>query len=167
LTHWYAVHTQPGAEHKAAAHLVRQGFETYLPAYRKERRHARRVEQVDAPLFPRYLFVAIDLERDRWRAVLSTLGVRQLVSFGDRPAQVPAEVIAGIRSRENAEGLVVLDRPQPFRPGEAVRITEGPMADLSALFQGITDDHRVLLLLDLLGRQVRVKVPAAAVAAWN
>ena len=34
---------------------------TYLPRYLKRRRHARRVDIVAAPLFPRYLFVAIDM----------------------------------------------------------------------------------------------------------
>ncbi|MGD9769432.1 MAG: transcription termination/antitermination NusG family protein, partial [Pseudolabrys sp.] len=56
---WYAVQSQPNAENKAVAHLARQGFETYLPRYLKRRRHARRVETVAAPLFPRYLLVAI------------------------------------------------------------------------------------------------------------
>ena len=49
---WYVVRTQPHAESKASAHLGRQGFETYLPRYLKKRRHARRVETVQAPLFP-------------------------------------------------------------------------------------------------------------------
>ena len=57
---WYVVRTQPHSENKASAHLGRQGFETYLPRYLKRRRHARRVETVQAALFPCYLFVAID-----------------------------------------------------------------------------------------------------------
>ncbi|MGH9550353.1 MAG: transcription termination/antitermination NusG family protein, partial [Terriglobales bacterium] len=51
-TKWYVVQTHPYAETKAAAHLGRQGFETYLPRYVKRRRHARRVNTVAAPLFP-------------------------------------------------------------------------------------------------------------------
>ena len=43
---WYVVQSQPNAELKAAAHLNRQGFTTYLPRYMKRRRHARRVEDV-------------------------------------------------------------------------------------------------------------------------
>jgi transcriptional antiterminator RfaH len=56
---WYVVQTHPHAENKAAAHLQRQGFATYLPRYLKRRRHARRTEAIAAPLFPRYLFVAL------------------------------------------------------------------------------------------------------------
>ena len=58
---WYVVQTQANAEHKAVAHLGRQGFTTYLPRYLKRRRHARRVDIVPRPLFPRYLFVSIDV----------------------------------------------------------------------------------------------------------
>ena len=65
---WYVVQSQPNAELKAVAHLSRQGFDTYLPRYLKRRRHARRVEVVARPLFPRY-FVSIDVTVQRWRSV--------------------------------------------------------------------------------------------------
>ena len=68
---WYVVHTQPHAEDKAIFNLRRQGFETYLPKYLRTRRHARRTEQVARPLFPRYLFVALDLAVQPWRAIQS------------------------------------------------------------------------------------------------
>src|SRR5947209_3993566 len=58
---WYVAQTHPRAEAKAAEHLDRQGFHVYLPNFRKRRRHARRVETVTAPLFPRYLFVSVDM----------------------------------------------------------------------------------------------------------
>ena len=52
---WYVVQTHVHAESKAAAHLLRQGYETYLPRYLKRRRHARKIDLVSKPLFPRYL----------------------------------------------------------------------------------------------------------------
>ena len=75
MQRWYVAQTQPMAEHKALAHLHRQGFEVYLPRYLKRRSHARRVDHVPAPVFPRYLFVAMDIESCRWRAINSTVGV--------------------------------------------------------------------------------------------
>ena len=57
---WYVVQTHPHAEQKASLNLARQGYGVYLPRYLKRRRHARRVETVAAPLFPRYMFVAVD-----------------------------------------------------------------------------------------------------------
>ena len=66
---WYVAHTHVHAETKAALNLARQGYPVFLPRYRKRRRHARRVEIVPAPLFPRYLFVLIHLASQRWRAI--------------------------------------------------------------------------------------------------
>src|SRR5262245_40791991 len=113
---WYVVHTHTHAEAKAAAHLERQGFSIYLPRYRKRRRHARRVETVTAPLFPRYMFVGVDMAAQRWRSIHSTLGVARLVSNGDDPASVPDYVIEALKRREDAEGFVQLAR-RSFEPG--------------------------------------------------
>jgi transcriptional antiterminator RfaH len=76
---WYVVQTQPNAERKAVVHLARQGFETYLPRYRKSKRHARRTQIVAAPLFPRYLLVSVDLASLRWGSLRSTVGVSGLL----------------------------------------------------------------------------------------
>ena len=84
---WYVVHTQPNGEGRADLNLRRQGFATYLPRYARRRRHARRQEVVQRPLFPRYLFVTLDLARDRWRAVHSTFGVNRLVLAGEEHAR--------------------------------------------------------------------------------
>ena len=53
---WFVAQSHVHAESKAAMHLDRQGFEVYLPRYRKQRRHARRIDVVAAPLFPRLWF---------------------------------------------------------------------------------------------------------------
>ncbi len=66
---WYVAQTHPRAEAKAAEQLSRQGFQAYLPQYLKRRRHGRRVETVTAPLFPRYLFVSVDLATQRWLTI--------------------------------------------------------------------------------------------------
>jgi transcriptional antiterminator RfaH len=69
---WYVVHIRAQGEKCADLNLRRQGFVTYLPRYLRTRRHTRRIETVARPLFPRYLFVAMDIARDRWWAVQST-----------------------------------------------------------------------------------------------
>ena len=57
---WYAVYTRPHAEATALENLLRQGYCAYLPRYRTRLRHARRLQTVLRPLFPRYLFAGID-----------------------------------------------------------------------------------------------------------
>src|SRR3954453_18768639 len=66
---WYLVHTQPKSERKAQWHLAAQGFSIFLPQFHKTIRHARQLRTVKAPVFPRYLFITLDLGRDRWLSV--------------------------------------------------------------------------------------------------
>lgn len=162
---WYVVQTQPHSEPKAVWHLGRQGFATYLPRYEKRRRHARRIETVAAPLFPRYLFVAIDMTVQRWRSIHSTIGVSRLVCNGEDPAPLADGVVDGLRRRENERGFVGLDGRPRFAIGEQVRIVDGVFASCLGLFDGISDNERVAVLLDMLGRKVRVVIDDLSVAA--
>ena len=161
---WFVVRTQVRAEEKAARHLGNQGFEAYLPRYRRRVRHARRNDLLLRPLFPGYLFVHLDLGHCRWRSINGTIGVREILSQGDFPLAVPDRIIDEIRAREDADGVVKL-APPAFVRGQVLRLVDGPMADLSGLFEEMRDENRVILLVSLLGRAVRMQVPVAAVAA--
>jgi transcriptional antiterminator RfaH len=162
---WYVVQTHPCAEGRAVTHLARQGFATYLPRYLKKRRHARLVETVAAPLFPRYLFVAIDIATQRWRSISSTLGVTHLVCNGQYPVPVSDDVIDALRSREDESGFVRLPAWPSFVEVDKVRLLDGAFTDCIALFEGMKDIQRVSVLLDLLGRKVRLVLAADLVAA--
>jgi transcriptional antiterminator RfaH len=165
MTYWYAVQTHARAEDKAAHHLLRQGYAVFLPKHLKRRRHARRVDWMPAPLFPRYLFVAVDPESMSWWSIRSTVGVRALVSFGSRPAAVPQEIITEIKARQDNKGLVKTSAAHGFKPGERVRIVDGPLSDVEGLFECLSDEDRVTILLEIMGRAVRVRVPVDTIYA--
>jgi cytochrome oxidase assembly protein ShyY1 len=79
---------------------------------------------------------------------------------------VPEGVVDAIRAHEAAQTFdQSLEPARRFKPGMAVRVTGGPFADLIGKFQALADAERVIVLLDLLGREVRVHVPNRAVAA--
>lgn len=162
---WYVVQTRAKAEVKAAHNLIRQGFEIYLPKYLKRRSHARKVESVQAPLFPSYLFVRIDMATQRWRAIQSTFGVSRLVSNGSDPAPVSQQVLSSLRMREDDRGCIRLDKRPKFALGDRVRVVAGVFAENLGLFDGMADRERVGILLDLLGRKVRVTLDAESVVA--
>jgi transcriptional antiterminator RfaH len=164
VTRWYVVHSHPASEAKAMENLERQGFAAYLPRYRKLRRHARRHEQVMRPLFPRYLFVAVDLMQQRWRPILSTIGVADVVRRGDVPTAVPDDVIEAIRAGEDAGAFDDIGAVGRLRRGDSVQLVAGPFADCVGRFCRLSDADRVIVLLDLLGREIRAEVPRAAVA---
>jgi transcriptional antiterminator RfaH len=165
---WYCAYTKPGAEVWARTNLWERGLEVYLPQYQKRRRHARRTDYVAASLFPRYLFVSADLEAGVSRAITYAPGVSNLISFGGQAASVPAAIIAEIRAHEGEDGMVDIDRGQGaasrYQPGDKVRIAEGAMADSVGIFHARTADQRVFILLNLVGRQVQVKVHASVLS---
>jgi transcriptional antiterminator RfaH len=158
------VQTQVNCESKAAQNLQRQGFDIYLPRYLKRRRHARKVDFTAKPLFPRYLFVAIDMATQRWRSIQSTFGVSRLVCNGDAPAPVPEGVVPALKGREN-KGFIRMDVRPAFTSGDKVRVLAGAFMDNAGLFDGVADHQRVSILLDMLGRKVRVLLDADLIAA--
>ena len=164
---WYVVQTHARAEAKALYNLTRQGFDAYMPQYLRRRRHARRTDWVPAPLFPRYLFVRMDTGRTQWRPIRSTFGVTDLVCNGNKPAPVPDGIVEAIRRRQNENGYVVVKPASSFKKGEAVQIVSGALADHTGLFECATDEERVVLLLELLGRKVRVQVPLEDISAFG
>lgn len=153
---WYAVNTKPHQEDLAELTLQRLGVETFCPQLKQNKAIGQRRLTVTDPLFPGYLFARFDLDT-HYRAVNYARGVRKVVSFGPDPAIVDADMIETIKSRLE-DGYVTVQRPL-FTPGQAVRIQEGPLEGLEAIFvQEMSDQQRVVLLLQALSYQARVVV---------
>lgn len=155
---WIAVSVHANREHVAEENLLRQGFRVYLPKLLRRTRHARRVQDVLRPLFPGYLFVELPSDLGRWRPILSTYGVRTLIRCGDRPSFVDPGFIAALKGRE-IDGVIV--RPdQPYAVGDGVRLAGGAFDGLAATIIGLDEKERLVVLMELLGQQVRLRVGA-------
>jgi transcriptional antiterminator RfaH len=164
MSDWYVVRTKTLAELSAALHLNNQGFEAYVPRYRKQRRHARKVDTVLRPLFPGYLFVKIDRDFQQWRSINGTVGVISLVQFGSELVPIDEVIIANLKAREDETGMVSLATPG-LQKGDSVLVNEGPFAEYTGLLEETDDKKRAILLLDLMGRKVRVTAPLESLTA--
>jgi transcriptional antiterminator RfaH len=156
--HWFAIQTRPNAESVAESQLRALPIETLLPLARRPIRHATRAARMLLrPLFPGYLFArfcaAVSLRSVNYsRGILRVLG-----SAPDSPWPIDDEVIATIRTRLGAEGWVEL-RERPFAAGDSVRITAGPLAGWSGIFDcSLSDAERVVILIETL-QQGRVVI---------
>ena len=154
---WYVARTLPQRELHAARQLNNQGFYTFVPRYWKNRRHARKVETISTPLFPRYIFVVVDQTRDRWRSINGTLGVDRLLMYGREPQAVPLGVVENLIAATDAQGNVHFDFD--LNVGQSVKVTAGPFANLVGELERLDDNGRVRVLLEILGGRVRVALP--------
>jgi len=159
---WYLVYAKPRQERVARINLERQGYPVYLPLARQVRRRGARILSTIAPLFPRYLFVRLDRTIDNWAPIRSTVGVVSLIRFGQQPAPVPDDLIDFLRAREDPEGLHAVAATE-YRAGARVRITAGGLTGYEGIFVATTSRQRVVVLLDILGKQTRAVIEAGAI----
>ena len=153
---WYVVASLPRREAGAQMQLQAQGFRTFLPRYAKTVRHARKLMTVSAPFFPGYLFVALDLGRDRWRSVNGTFGVAGLIMAKGFPSPVQSGVVESLAACCGADGhLALADR---LAVGQGVRVLSGPFADMVGKLARLDGGGRVQVLLQLMGGEVAVSV---------
>ncbi|HZD54658.1 MAG TPA: transcription termination/antitermination NusG family protein [Candidatus Aquicultoraceae bacterium] len=143
---WFLVKTKPRLEDKVYGRLTEAGFEALFPRIRKKSR--RREHPEVRPLFPTYLFVRFAVEQ--LRTIRYTRGVGKVVSFGPEPQEVGEDIISAVRGRMDDQGIVTLIRPPAnWKPGDRIRIGEGPFEGLEAIFlEELPDRDRVVLLLD-------------------
>jgi transcription elongation factor/antiterminator RfaH len=159
---WFLAHTRPRSELKAEFHLRAQGFTTYLPQFRKTIRHARQLRTILAPLFPRYLFLILNLERDRWLSVRSTVGVSSLVDCDDRPLPVPIGIVESLIARSDGN---VTTWDAGLVEGQSVRILSGPFADFVGTLERLDDAGRVRVLLEMMGTVVPIALHRSALSS--
>ena len=80
-----------------------------------------------------------------------------LVRFGAEPARVPDELVDYLKSRQNAEGLHEWAQPA-LEVGGRARVVSGPLAGYEGILIAKSSRERVVILMDLVGGQVRTKL---------
>lgn len=153
---WYLAHTLPHQENRAQAALELQGFRNFLPRQQKTVRHARRLRTVNAPIFPRYIFVALDMDLDRWRSVNATRGVSSLMMAHDRPVPAPVGVVETLILSSYTAGQ--LRFVEAYEVGQAVRLVAGPFAQSLGVLERLSSKERVEVLLNIMSGAIRVSV---------
>jgi len=158
---WYALFTKPRKEHQVADALAEKGIETYVPTICVRTRRRGRVRRA---FFPRYIFARIDFDTIGISVVRWTPGLSNIVNFDGRPAWVPDEIIERLKARLDDMNAVEegQDSAPQFRPGDRVRILDGPFKDFDAVFdRHLSGSDRVRVLLDVLGRITKCELEAS------
>jgi transcription antitermination factor NusG len=156
---WFALQVRSQREGSVADHLDGKGYELFLPLYKCRKRWSDRVKEVEAPLFPGYLFCRFD-PYDRL-PVLKTPWVLQIVGFNNAPAPVDEEEISAVRTLVSSG---VPTQPWPFvEIGDRVRIEGGPFHGVVGILSQFKDHRRLVVSITLLQRSVAVEIDSAMV----
>jgi transcriptional antiterminator RfaH len=161
MKNWYLIHTKIRKERIALENLERQNFECFLPLIRSEKLRRGSLHTEEDALFPRYLFIRLGtgLESQSWGPIRSTIGVSRLVCFGQTPAKIDDDLVAAIRTQSKVSEVV-----EPyFKHGEQVVITKGPFTGVEAFYQMADGEGRVIMLFNILSKQVNITVSPADV----
>jgi len=154
---WYLAYTKPRQEQVAQVNLEQQGFEVYLPLYKKFRRTEQGTVSVFEPMFPRYLMFRPKREGLGLSTVRSTRGVTSLVRFGFEPAFMQDELVQAIRRLEQQREQATLQDMSDLRTGQRVRLKHTALDGLEGLVQSVSS-KRVAVLLEILGRPTVVQL---------
>jgi len=163
---WYCVKARPKQE-GIATRLLRGelGLEVFCPKIRFKRARSTGVTWVNEAMFPGYLFVRFAYP-ELHRRIAATSGVAKTLSFGGRPAVLDDSIIGDLRKHvDDAETVEIASE---IREGEEVKIVEGPFLGIRALVTRILPAReRVAILLNLLGQEREIEVPATSVLPDN
>lgn len=158
---WFLAFSKPKQEGIASEQLLNQGFETYVPMFKKlapaRASTLGQTSVVHEPMFPRYVFFKPMRAGQSVSAARSTRGVTSLVSFGFVLATVNDETLNAIKRLERERGEADVADISPFQPGTRVRLREQGLQALEGLVVSVSS-KRVKLLLEILGRQKELVV---------
>jgi len=149
---WYVLHLRPRTEKKVAEHCARSGISHFLPLRSETKIYQRRKVTVEKPVFPGYLFVAMD--RDGRLTVLKTNHVVRIMEPGSR--RVLLHQLAQVRRALRVDpGLIAASG---LRKGRRVRITGGPFMGIEGVISEMKGMTRVSLNVEIVGQSVAVVV---------
>jgi transcription antitermination factor NusG len=156
---WFALQVRTRWESSTAVLLSGKGYEALLPTYKTKKRWKGKLREVNAPLFPGYVFCHFDAQKRL--PVLVTPGVIAVVGRGRIPLPVDDSEIAAIQtvisSGFHAE-------PWPYLElGQRIRIERDALAGLEGILVNFKGSHRIIVSVSLLRRSVALEIDRSCV----
>ena len=159
MAQWYVMYTKPRQETVALENLQRQNYNVFFPQARvQKRKTGQGTVQVVEPLFPRYMFIHLEVGVSDFSKLRSTKGCVDLVKFGGKPSVVPVELIELIQHQVDSDSVIDLLKLNALEIGGEVRVAEGPFEGMMGKIAAQKSDQRVIVLLNVLGAERSVEL---------
>ena len=167
MFNWYAINTKANTEMYVMEQLLKKDFILYMPKYFTTVSHARKVKNVTKPLFPGYIFVMIKENSQDFRLVNFTRGVVSILSAGLEPIKIKYSVIENLKQLENERGFIRVNKAFQYFEGLKIKLNGGLFKGKTGSFIGIKDNETIIVLLDFLGKSIKIPVLESATTPVN
>jgi transcription termination/antitermination protein NusG len=162
---WYVVHCYSGYENKVRHNLEQRIetmgmkdkiFDVVVPTEEEIEVKEGKRRTVERRVFPGYILVNMILSEESWYVVRNTPGVTGFVGMGNTPTPLRPEEVAQIIKRMEAEAPRI---KVTFKPGERVRIVDGPFNDFRGTVSEIDMERaKVRVMVNFFGRETPVEL---------
>ncbi len=162
---WYVIHCYSGYENKVRHNLEQRIesmgmkakiFDVIVPTEEEIEVKDGKRRTVERRVFPGYILVQMIMSEDSWYVVRNTPGVTGFVGMGNTPTPLRPEEVAQILKRMEAEAPKV---KVTFKPGQKVRIVDGPFNDFIGTVAEIDMDRaKVRVMVSFFGRETPVEL---------
>lgn len=153
---WYALRTRSRHEKRVQDQLQARGIEPFLPLVERWRQWKDRRKLVAFPLFSGYCFARFPLTERV--AVLSTLGVVQIVGNQEGPIPVAEAEVEAVRRLVTS--TLPYD-PHPYlQEGMLVEVKRGPLRGLQGVLVRKGTRARLVIRITLIHQAASVELDA-------
>ncbi len=167
---WYVIHTYSGYEEQVAENLKQRIeslgmdekiFQVLVPKEKQiEIKNGRR-KTVEKKIFPGYVLVEMIVTDDSWYVVRNTPNVTGFIGLGVRPTPMSKLEVERIQKR------IGVEEPKfkiEYKPGDLVRISDGPLKGFEAKVTEIDEDKgKIKVLVSMFGRETPVSLDSLQV----
>jgi transcriptional antiterminator NusG len=162
---WFVIHCYSGYENKVRHNLEQRIdsmgmkskiFDVIVPTEEEIEVKDGKRRTVERRVFPGYILVQMIMDEDSWYVVRNTPGVTGFVGMGNTPTPLRPEEVQQILKRMEAEAPKV---KVTFKPGQKVRIVDGPFNDFMGTVAEIDMDRaKVRVMVSFFGRETPVEL---------
>ena len=152
---WYAVYVRSRQEKKVHQLFEEKGVESSLPLIKTTRQWSDRKKKVEVPLFRGYVFIRIDIRKDKFN-ILKTDGVVKFIGIGKNPSRIPDEQIHWVHMMVEESETVQSEKEIPI--GQKVRVAAGPFKGIEGVVLRSGNRSRLVVFIESIMHAVSVEI---------
>ena len=153
---WLVAQIKPKSHDLAFRNLERQGFETFMPKIKVSTKKENKFINKEVFVFPGYVFIGVDLQDHYWTKINSTYGVSKLLSFNNKPSEVPLDFIVTLKKKFQDNINPIID--ENLKKGDTIKFNNGPFAELVVNIESVEEKKRIYVLLEVMGGHRKLEI---------